>query len=69
MRLICISAAIILASTAAANAESFSFNGTGRTTNQVQAPGPPGQPVGASFADIESKTDWGSGSMKAPRFR
>ena len=61
MRLLCISAAAILASTAAANAESFSFDGTGQVTNQVQAAGPQGQPVGATFANVESQTNWASG--------
>lgn len=67
MRLLCISAAAILASVATAQAESFSFNGTGQVTNQVQAVGPQGQPVGATFANIESQTNWASGRKTTAR--
>ena len=61
MKLILISAAALLASTAMANAEAFTFTSTGTLTNQVGAPGPMGRPVGASFANVESQTTWASG--------
>lgn len=61
MRVILISVAALLASTAVASAEAFTFTSTGTLTNQVGAPGPMGRPTGATFANVESKTTWASG--------
>lgn len=61
MKLILIAGAALLASTALANAEAFTFTSKGTITNQVGAPGPGGMPTGASFSTVESATTWASG--------
>lgn len=61
MRVILISVAALLASTAIASAESFTFTSTGQVTNQVGATGPMGRPVGTTISTIESKVTWASG--------
>lgn len=67
MKLLNISLAALLASTAVAHAESFSFNGGGQLTNQVFAMGPQGRPVGATFATTESQTTWASGKRSSTK--
>jgi hypothetical protein len=67
MKTLCLAAAAFLAATAAAHAEPFSFTGTGQVTNEVQAVGPQGRPVGASFATTESQTRWASGKKSSSK--
>ena len=67
MRLILVSVAALLASTAVASAEAFTFTSSGQTTNQVGAPGPMGRPVGSSFATIESQVTWASGKKSTSK--
>ena len=61
MKLILIAGAALLATTAVASAEAFTFKGTGTLTSQVGAPGPGGGPIGTSMATVENETTWASG--------
>jgi hypothetical protein len=61
MKLIASSVAILVASTLAAHAESFTFSGSAKITNEVGGPVAGGKPVGASFSDGSSKTVYASG--------
>ncbi|MEQ1867657.1 MAG: hypothetical protein ABL996_23790 [Micropepsaceae bacterium] len=67
MRLLLIASAALLASTAVASAEAFTFTSTGTVTNQVGAPGPGGRPIGATFSNIESQTTWASGKKSSSK--
>jgi hypothetical protein len=67
MRLLLIAGAALLATTAVASAEAFTFTSKGTMTNQVGAPGPGGRPVGASFATVESETTWASGKKSTSK--
>jgi hypothetical protein len=59
--LLLVSVAFVL-STAAANAETFTFTSKAVTVAQVGGPGPGGKPVGASHATNEAEVVWASGT-------
>jgi hypothetical protein len=61
MRFILIASVALLATTAVASAEAFTFTGKGTLTSQVGAPGPGGRPIGTSMAAVENETTWASG--------
>jgi hypothetical protein len=61
MRFFLIMGAALLASTAMANAEAFTFTSKGTITSQIMAPGPMGKPVGVAMSTFESATTMASG--------
>ena len=67
MRLLLIAGAALLATTAVASAEAFTFTSTGTLTSQVGAPGPGGRPQGTSMATVESQTTWASGKKSTSK--
>lgn len=69
MRVLATSLALVLASTVAANAESFTFTGTSQNTNQVGGPVAGGKPVGATFSTGDNQATWASGKKTSSKSR
>jgi hypothetical protein len=61
MKLIATSFAVLVASAFAAHADSFTFSGNSKITNEVGGPVAGGKPVGANFSEGSNKTVYASG--------
>lgn len=61
MRALLIAAAALLASTAVASAETFTFTGKSTPGQQIAGPGPGGKPMVAGTSKGETELTWASG--------
>jgi hypothetical protein len=67
MKLTIISIAALLASTALANAETFTFTGKNVPGKQIAAPGPAGKPIVAAQSTGDTELTWASGKKQSAK--